>query len=217
MDKIKKIGQISLILLMVITVAGCSIVLQKRHTSDVERIRELEEETRLLEGAKRILENKLKGEMKGKKVRVELGERGLVITFVAEVLFDSGKAKIKRGAYQPLDKIASVFNNELKDRNIGIEGHTDNEPIRYSRWKSNWELSTARATSVLHYLVDEKRVSPMRISATGYGEYRPIANNETARGKQKNRRVEVIVMPKKIERASLEELYEQKRERKYRK
>lgn len=211
MSEIKKVSQLLLTVLLVGTLTGCSIVLQRRHPSDVQRIQELKEEARALAQAKRLLEDRLKKEIGEEKVRLELAERGLVITFVAEVLFDSGKAKIRKDAYPILDKVASVLIKELKDRNVGIEGHTDNEPIKYSGWKSNWELSTARATSVLHYLVDEKRVSPERVSATGYGEYRPVASNDTAEGRQKNRRVEIVVMPKRIERIALEEFYQETR------
>lgn len=217
MDRIKKIAQIALVLLLAVMLTGCSVVLQKRHSSDVQRIRELKEEARALAEAKRILEQRLKREIGEEKVRLDLAERGLVITFVAEVLFDSGKAKLKEKAYSALNKVASVLVKELEGRNIGIEGHTDNEPIKYSGWKSNWELSTARATSVLHYLVDKKRVSPERVSATGHGEYRPVASNATPEGRQKNRRVEIVVMPKQIERMGLGEVYEKEVERKYEK
>jgi chemotaxis protein MotB len=84
----------------------------------------------------------------------------------------------------------------VPENQIGIEGHTDNEPIKYSGWKSNWELSTARALSVLHYLIDEKGISPYRISAIGYGEYRPVTSNNTKEGRQLNRRVEIVILPK---------------------
>ena len=215
--EIKKITQIVLVLLLAISLTGCSIVLQKRHSSDVQRIRELKEEARALADAKRILEKRLKKEIGEEKVRLELAERGLVITFVAEVLFDSGKAKLKKGAHSALNKVASVLVKELGGRNIGIEGHTDNKPIKYSGWKSNWELSTARATSVLHYLLDNKRVNPGLISATGYGKYRPIASNDTPEGQQKNRRVEIVVMPKQIGRPGLEEVYEKEVKGKYEK
>ena len=77
-----------------------------------------------------------------------------------------------------------------------MEGHTDNEPIKYSGWKSNWELSTARATSVLHYLVDDKGVNPKLVKAVGYGEFRPVAANDTPEGRQLNRRVEIVIQPK---------------------
>ncbi|PIQ87934.1 MAG: hypothetical protein COV73_01520 [Candidatus Omnitrophica bacterium CG11_big_fil_rev_8_21_14_0_20_43_6] len=76
-----------------------------------------------------------------------------------------------------------------------MEGHTDNVPISKSGWKSNWELSTARALSVLHYLAGEQGVSPERLSAIGYGEYRPLASNETADGRKQNRRVEIVILP----------------------
>ena len=80
--------------------------------------------------------------------------------FVAEVFFDSGKADLRPEAYPILDKVAEFLKEEVPDRNVAIEGHTDNEPIKYSGWKSNWELSTARALSVLHYLVDKKGIDP---------------------------------------------------------
>jgi chemotaxis protein MotB len=105
-----------------------------------------------------------------------------------------------------------VLLKEVADRDIGIEGHTDNQPIKYSGWKSNWELSMARATSVLHYLVDKKGLAPQRVAATGYGEYRPVATNDTEEGRRLNRRVEIVILPKKIARteASFEDSSTQK-------
>ena len=129
-----------------------------------------------------------------------MAERGLVITFVAEVLFDSGKADVKKEADPILGKVATVIRAKVSDRDIGIEGHTDNVPITYSGWKSNWELSTARATSVLHNLIDNGRLRPEKLSAIGYGEYRPIASNDTDEGRQLNRRVEVVILPKTTEK-----------------
>jgi chemotaxis protein MotB len=111
-------------------------------------------------------------------------------------LYDSGKAKLRSEAYPILDKVARILTENVPEHNIGIEGHTDNEPIKYSGWKSNWELSTGRALSVLHYLVDEKGISPHRVSAIGYGEYRPVASNETKEGRQMNRRVEIVILPR---------------------
>jgi chemotaxis protein MotB len=84
----------------------------------------------------------------------------------------------------------------VADLKIGIEGHTDNEPIQASGWKSNWELSAARALGVLHYLQDEKRVEGWRLSAIGYGEQQPVADNAAKDGRQLNRRVEIVIMPK---------------------
>ena len=130
---------------------------------------------------------------------MEMAERGLVLTFLAEVLFDSGKAEVRPEAQQTLSKVASVIREKTADRDVGIEGHTDNEPIRVSGWKSNWELSTARATSVLHVL-EEGGVSPRRMVAAGYGEYRPVADNQALSGRQQNRRVEIVILPKKLTR-----------------
>jgi chemotaxis protein MotB len=113
------------------------------------------------------------------------------------VLFDSGKAKLRKEAYAVLDRLAEVLNNQAMSQPIAVEGHTDNEPIRHSGWKDNWELSLARARSVLTYLVQAPRnVAPTRISAVGHGEYRPIASNDTADGRRTNRRVEIVVLPR---------------------
>lgn len=195
---------------------GCAVHMHRGRPSDVDKIKRLSGEVGGLEGelarleqmrakerqelekAKALLSKLLQKEIDEKQVRVEQNERGLVITFLAEVLFDSGRAKIREDAYSVLDKITKVLSNEVKEYKIGIEGHTDNEPIKYSGWKSNWELSTARATSVLHYLVDERQIEPTRVSAIGYGEFHPIADNNIEEGKQQNRRVEVVVLPKEI-------------------
>ena len=134
-------------------------------------------------------------------VSLSMEDRGLVITFLDEILFDSGKAKIKSEAFPPLDKVAGVITEKAADMNVGVEGHTDNIPIKYSGWKSNWELSTARATSVLHYLV-EKGVSPDKLAAIGYGEFRPVASNDSAEGRRKNRRVEIVILPELKKAAS---------------
>lgn len=208
-----------LVLFMAIFSAGCALVLQSGRRSDVEKIENLSakveelerlknEETKRLKETRALLEKMLKKEIEEKQVRLSLNERGLVITFVAEVLFDSGKAEIRPEAYPILDKVANILNSKVEQENIGIEGHTDNQPIKYSSWKSNWELSTARANSVLHYLVAKKGVRPERVSSTGYGEHRPIASNNTKEGRQKNRRVEVIVLPKYSHRMTLEEFLE---------
>ncbi len=228
--KIKKFCSVVALIGLCVLVSGCTITFQKRHRTDVERIAALEKDVELLnlkldelkkkkelemsdlEKAKKLLEEKLQKEIGDKQVRLEMAERGLAIIFLAEVLFDSGKAKIKEEAMPILDKVAVVLKESVGDRDIGIEGHTDNEPIKYSGWRSNWELSTGRATSVLHYLVDEKGIEPKRVSAIGYGEYRPVASNDTSEGRQQNRRVEVVILPKGVEKikSDIERLTEQK-------
>lgn len=238
----KVFSSVLCIVILSLVVSGCSITIQKGRRSDIEKIDQLNSEidalnARLaqlqaekkneiseLESAKRLLEDRLKKEIGDKEVRLEMAEKGLAIIFLAEVLFDSGKAELKKEAYGVLDKIAKVFNENLKGREIGIEGHTDNEPIKYSGWKSNWELSTARATSVLHYLVDEKGVQPDKVSATGYGEFRPVVSNDIPENRRQNRRVEIVVLPKNLEKiqADIDDIAERKRKienrlRKYKK
>ena len=148
-----------------------------------------------LEQAKAELEARLSKEISDQEVSVKMMDRGLVITFVAEVLFDSGKAELRQSSFEKLDKIADVLNTTVKDLSVGIEGHTDDVPIQRSGWKSNWELSSARALSVVHYLTQTDNILPGRLSATGYGEFRPVADNSTTEGRQKNRRVEIVILP----------------------
>lgn len=179
------------------SLTSCTFIFQKGRRVDVEKISKLKNELSDLERAKRELQDRLANEIDDKEVKVEMLEKGLVITFVAEVLYDSGKAELRQDSLKKLDKVAGVINTTVKDLDIGVEGHTDNDPIKYSGWKSNWELSTARALSVLHYLVDEKKVKSERLSATGYGEFKPVASNDTKEGKQLNRRVEIVILPKK--------------------
>jgi len=214
----KRLFTVLVLTLVSLAVSGCSVTFQMRHRSDVEkidslgneidslnaRLNELQEQKEAelseLEKAKQLLEEKLKQEIDDKSVRLEMAEKGLTIVFLTEVLFDSGKTDIKPEAFKSLDKIADVLKENVEDRNIGIEGYTDNQPIKYSKWKSNWELSTARATSVLHYLVDTKGINPKRVAAIGYGEYRPVASNDTVEGKRQNRRVEIVILPKNMEK-----------------
>jgi chemotaxis protein MotB len=208
----------ALVLLLAGGLAGCGVNFYAGRPSDIKRIKELsaqletlqrqkELEARQLRDAYEELQRRLKQEIADRQVRLGMDERGLVLTFVSEVLFDSGKATLRPEATHTLEKVAEVIRQKVSDRDIGIEGHTDNEPIKHSGWKSNWELSTARATSVLHFL-EARGVDPKRMVASGYGEYRPIASNATAEGRQKNRRVEIVILPKKLtqrERQLLEE------------
>jgi len=214
-------GKIILVLGLILFLTGCTIALYSRYPRDKARIQELSDqltdmeklkaqETEELKQALAQLQNKLKGEIASKQVSVGMEDRGLVITFVDEVLYDSGKAVVKSSAYDVLTRVANILKDKVANKNIGVEGHTDNVPIKYSGWKSNWELSTARATSVLHYLVDNCGIAPERLQATGYGEYRPVASNLNDEGRQKNRRVEIIILPK-VTKADLESLQRKKR------
>jgi chemotaxis protein MotB len=192
----RKLLQTGLILFLSFALAGCTFILQSGRRSDKQKIEELSSQLDELERAKRLLEDRLGKEINDNQVKLQMMEKGLVITVVGDLLFDSGKAKIKSEAYPLLDKVASVLKDNMADFNIGIEGYTDNVPIQHSTWKSNWELSTARSLSVLHFLVNDKGIAPERLSAIGFGEYRPVATNDTREGRKLNRRVEIVIQPK---------------------
>ena len=189
---------LSLLLVVFISVAlsGCTLIFQKGRRSDVEKISKLKSQLTDLERAKAELESRLSSEIDDNEVQVDMLDKGLVITFVSEVLFSSGKADLRSDSLSKLDKVASVLKTTVSDLNVGVEGHTDNVPIKRSGWKSNWELSSARALSVVHHLEDKEGIDPKRLSATGYGEFRPVASNATKAGKQENRRVEIVILPK---------------------
>lgn len=204
----KYLIQVTCGFVLVSVLAGCGVNFYAGRSGDISRIQTLaaelerlksqkEMETAQLEEAKKLLEDRLAQEIRDKQVQLQLAERGLVLTFVAEVLFDSGKDKIRPEAEQSLAKVASVIREKVPDREVGIEGHTDNEPIKHSGWRSNWELSTGRATSVLH-LLDDNGVEPSQMVASGFGEYRPVVSNDAPEGRQKNRRVEIVILPKQL-------------------
>lgn len=206
--KIKLLSKIALITFLSLSLAGCTFIFQKGRRSDIRKIEELSRQLDELNQAKGFLEDKLAQEIKDKQVKLQMMKKGLVITVLGDVLFDSGKAKIRSEAYPILDKVAAVLKENVPQLKIGIEGHTDNQPIKYSGWKSNWELSTARALNILHFLVDEKKISPERVSAIGYGEYDPVASNDTKEGRQLNRRVEILILPQLAKAKDIKEVEE---------
>lgn len=125
-------------------------------------------------------------------VKVEMNNR---------ILFTSGNAHLTERGYPILQELAEVVRN--LPNHIDVEGHTDNRPIRTSIYPSNWELSAARAASVVH-LFTRNGVDPKRMSAIGYGQYRPIADNNTAQGRRRNRRVVVVILADKNARRMME-------------
>jgi len=201
----------AVVFILAVALTGCTTLSKKRALErENERLKEqvaaLEEEKDAdLQRALKDLTANLKDELANYKAKLEMTERGLVITFLAEVFFDSGKDVIRNQGKVSLEKVASVLNKDVPDSKVAIEGHTDSDPIKHSGWKSNWELSSARALSVLHYFVDEGSVDPSRLSAVAYGEYQPVASNDTKEGKQKNRRVEIVILPSHVEKVKAEE------------
>lgn len=149
-----------------------------------------------LEKLKDILEEYADSVGLGTEIILSVEERGLIIRFMDNVLFDSGKADLKPESVQILKSVAEILNrDEFRDRLIKVEGHTDTDPIVYSaKFPTNWELSATRATNVLRYLVETEIIDGSRISSSGYSFYRPIAPNDTKENKAKNRRVDMVIL-----------------------
>ena len=112
-----------------------------------------------------------------------------------KLLFQSGRARLDKRGEEALGKLAEVLNKQT-DIDVFIEGHTDNKPINTVQFKDNWDLSVIRATSVVRILIKNYNVNPLQIQPSGRGEYMPVDDNETAEGRSKNRRTEIIMAPK---------------------
>ncbi|MDH3629706.1 MAG: OmpA family protein [Gammaproteobacteria bacterium] len=137
--------------------------------------------------------NTLKTMIDGGQLTVSIEQGRIVINLPNNVLFKSGSANLNPEGEEALTQIGSVL-SQFSDRRFQIEGHTDNKPIKSAQFPSNWELSTSRALTVVHLLTDID-VDPENISAAGFGEFRPRADNETEEGRQLNRRIEIIMLP----------------------
>ena len=125
-------------------------------------------------------------------VREENGK--IYVAMSDKLLFQSGSATVDKRGKEALAKLAEVLNKQ-KDVDVNIEGHTDTKPIHTARFEDNWDLSVIRATSVVRILTKDYGVSPMQIVPSGRGEFMPVADNETADGRSKNRRTEIIIAP----------------------
>lgn len=127
--------------------------------------------------------------------KLEINERGLIIRLTGKVLFDFGKADLRKDAYPILNKVIEVV--KKLPNNISVEGHTDNVPIHTKEFPSNWELSVARASRVVRYFIEVGKISPKKLMAAGYGKYRPLYPNDTLQHRALNRRVEIVVLTNK--------------------
>jgi chemotaxis protein MotB len=124
------------------------------------------------------------------EVQLTLEKEGVSIQISTPMLFEPAEAELRAPSTQLLDRLSVAL--QKLDTEIRVEGHTDNVPINSEQFPSNWELSSARATAVLKYLID-RGLPPERLAAVGYGEFRPIDTNETEAGRHRNRRVEIFV------------------------
>ena len=157
---------------------------------------EIQRLTRTHEELTKSLEAEIaKGDIKIKQVRDRL-----TINMVDRVLFDSGQSKVKPSGLKVLKQVSDIL-KKVTDKQIRIEGHTDNVPIGVKlkdRFQTNWELSTARATSVVRYLIEEGGVDRANLLAVGYADTKPIASNDTEEGRTANRRIEIALYPKDL-------------------
>jgi chemotaxis protein MotB len=128
------------------------------------------------------------------KLRVVMRQGRMIIELPNDVLFDSGKAEVKAVGKATLSEVGKVLAS-MPDRRFQVAGHTDNVKIQTAKYPSNWELSTSRAVEVLKILLDAN-VKPDNLSAAGYGEFDPVAANDSDENKQKNRRIEITLVPK---------------------
>lgn len=146
---------------------------------------------RNLDKLQKKLENSLGTMIERDLISVKRTGKGLEVEINSSILFDSGEALIQAKAVSALTEIAAAIRSFPNA--IQVEGFTDNVPIETFAYPSNWELSAGRAASIVHLLTDEG-VDPFRMSAVGYGEHRPVADNSTAEGRERNRRIVVVIM-----------------------
>jgi len=129
------------------------------------------------------------------KLNTSLTDEGLLLTIRDNVLFESGRAEVRTSDLNIANEIADLLIME-PPRNIIISGHTDNVPIKNARYESNWELSVMRAVEFMKIILKNEKLDPRWFSAKGFGEFQPVATNETAEGKARNRRVEILILPR---------------------
>jgi chemotaxis protein MotB len=140
---------------------------------------------------------KMKSEIAQGQVTISELKGKLTVNMVDAVLFDSGRAEVKPEGLVVLGKVVEILKT-VHDKSIRIEGHTDNMPIAGSlaqRYQTNWELSAARAINVARYL-QKQAIAPELLSAAAFGEFKPVADNDTVDGRAKNRRIEIVLVPK---------------------
>jgi len=163
--------------------------------ADAQKARE--EKVREVSSTYEQLVDKMKSEIAKGQVTISELQGRLTVNMVDAILFDSGRAEVKPEGLVVLGKVIEILKS-VNDKAIRIEGHTDAIPISGSlaqRYPTNWELSAARAINVARYL-QKQAINPGQLSAAGFGEFKPVADNATVEGRAKNRRIEIVLVPK---------------------
>jgi chemotaxis protein MotB len=156
-----------------------------------------DEELSKLKGTYDQLQTQLKGELKSGDVRLTEAGGKLRVDLVDKVLFNSGEAQVSKRGESLLMKVGTILAG-IADKQIFVSGHTDNTPVgekKLAQFPTNWELSVARATNVVRFLQDKAQVPGDRLTASGYGEFHPVASNKSASGRARNRRIEILLTP----------------------
>lgn len=149
-------------------------------------------EAQSLQEAQEAIQKALDPEIQRREVAMSMRREGLVVSLREMGFFDSGSATIRPGSLDAISRLAEVL--KQRPENLRIEGHTDNVPIHTARFSSNWELSTARATDLIQLLITNYGLPPSHLSAAGYGEFHPVASNDTPEGRAQNRRLDVVIL-----------------------
>lgn len=205
-----KVSVLLLAVLLAALLAGCATKGQlKARDAEIAELKQQLEEARsqcvILEDEKKAIENRA-NEMQGElddlsdslQIVIEKNAKYTMLRVPEKLLFNSSQVNIHKEGRALLDNIADIL-KRYQEYDVRVEGHTDNVGIKpefYDKFRSNWELSTARATEVIRYLINKKGISPDRLVAVGYGEHRPVASNDTADGRRQNRRVEFYIAQK---------------------
>lgn len=163
-----------------------------------KQVADLEQEKAAAATMSKSLEDEMRQDLESKDVTISKLQGKLTVSILDRVLFNSGEAELQPGGAAVLKKIAKLLEDHPTLK-IHVIGHTDNVPLRGTgKFASNWELSTARALAAVHYLVERAGVDPRRVGAVGYGEFRPVADNSTAEGRAKNRRIAITILPDEL-------------------
>lgn len=149
-------------------------------------------ETQSLQEAQEAIKKALDPEIKRREVSMSMRREGLVVSLKEMGFFDSGSANIRPGSLDAIARLSEVL--KTRPENLRVEGHTDNVPIHTPRFANNWELSTARATELIQLLITKYGIPPSHLSAAGYGEFHPVAENNTPEGRAQNRRLDVVIL-----------------------
>ena len=181
--------------------AGAEIAdLKQKLSEEQARVAALEKEKDAAVQSHRTLEDEMRAALESKDVTISKLQGKLTVNILDRVLFNSGEADLKPDGEAVLKKVAGIL-QQHPTLKIHVIGHTDNVPIRAgarSRFASNWELSTARATAAVRFLTETAGVDPRRLGAVGYGEFRPVADNSTPEGRARNRRIAITILSEEL-------------------